>query len=164
MMTLPLTPPDNWSPMQITLFVRTYPVFTPENAARFKELSMKPVPSAPEKAELEKLKQDVIATNKKYDALQTKTNPTPEEVAQIKEFVTRTQTMTNTLDRWAREFQDEFDGAQDKAQKEAIDRVKAAVTEIGQKQGFSLVLSQDTAPYGANDLTPKVLEAMNAKK
>jgi Skp family chaperone for outer membrane proteins len=145
-------------------FVRTYPVFTPEQATRFKELSMKGgTISAADKGELEKIKKDVIEANKKYNALNTKTNPTPEEVAQLKEFVSRTQAMTTTLDRWAREFQDEFDSAQDKAQKDAIDRVKAAVTEIGTKQGFSLVLSQDAAPYGANDLTAEALKAMDKK-
>jgi Skp family chaperone for outer membrane proteins len=145
-------------------FLRTYPVFTPEQSTRFKELSIKPNRTAPEKAELEKIKQDVMAANKKFNDLNTKASPTADEVAQIKDFVSRTQAMTNTLDRWAREFQDELDNAQEKAQKDAIDRVKAAVKEIGGKQGYTLVLNQDAAPYGANTLTDEAIKVMNAKR
>jgi Skp family chaperone for outer membrane proteins len=148
----------------IVEFVRTYPVFTPEQATRFKEISIKPVPTAPDKAALEKIKQDVMAANKKFNDLNTKANPTPDEVAQIKEYVNRTQAMAGTLERWAREFEDEFGDSQDKAQRDASDRVRAAIKEVGQKQGYTLVLSQDSAPYGANDLTTEALKSMDSKK
>jgi Skp family chaperone for outer membrane proteins len=154
----------NTSRMDILQFLRTYPVFTPEQASRFKEISMKPMPSAPEKAELEKIKQDVINANKRFNELSTKPNPTPEEVNQLKEFVGRAQAMANTMDRWAHEFQDEVEGVQDKLRGETLDRVKAAVKEVGQKQGYTYVIVQDAAPYGANDITDEAKKAMNAKR
>src|SRR5688572_7618411 len=54
-------------------FLETYRAFTPEQAARFRELSLKANASAAEKAEVEKIKQDVMAADKKLKALQQKT-------------------------------------------------------------------------------------------
>lgn len=144
-------------------FVNTYPVFSQEQAQRFRELSVKPQPTPAEKAELEKIKQDVIAQDKKFKALQTKPSPTPEEVAQLREFNDRAQAMVKTLDRWSREFSDEFQSMQDKLRADTLERVKAAVKEVGQKQGYSIVYSQDAAPYAANTITQEALKAMNAK-
>jgi len=145
-------------------FVNTYPVFSQEQAQRFRDLSVKPQPTAAEKAELEKIKQDVIAQDKRFKALQTKANPTPEEVATLREFNERAQTMLKTLDRWSREFSDEFQSMQDKLRADTLDRVKAAVKEVGSKQGFNIVYSQDAAPYAANTITQDALKAMNSKK
>jgi Skp family chaperone for outer membrane proteins len=148
----------------ILQFANTYPVFSADQAQRFRELSVKPQPTAPEKAELEKLKNEIIAQDKKLKAVQTKTNPTPEDVALLSQYSDRAQNMLKTLDRWAREFGEELMGQQEKLRTDTLNRVKAAVQEVGQKQGYSVVYVQDIVPYGANNITKDSLKAMNSKK
>lgn len=145
-------------------FLNTYPVFTAEQAQKFRELSVKAQPTSAEKAELEKLKNDVIAQDKKFKDLQLKAQPTPEEIALLREYNDRTQNMVRTIDRWAREFGDELSGMQEKLRKDTLDRVKQAVQEVGQKQGYSIIYVQDIVPYAANNLTGESLKAMNAKR
>lgn len=145
-------------------FVNTYPVLSAEQASRFRELSVKPQVTSAEKAELDKLKATVIAQDKKFKDLQLKAQPTPEEIASLREFNDRTQNMVKTIDRWAREFGDELTGMQEKLRKDTLDRVKVAIQEVGLKQGYSIVYVQDIVPYAANNITTESLKAMNAKK
>lgn len=148
----------------ILQFANTYPVFSAEQSSRFRELSVKPQTTAAEKAELEKLKTTVIAQDKKFKDLIIKPQPTPDEVAALREFNDRNQTMVKTIDRWAREFGEELQTMQAKLQKDAMDRVKTAVQEVGTKQGYSVIYVQDVVPYAANNITNDSLKAMNAKK
>jgi len=148
----------------ILQFANTYPVFSTEQAQRFRELSVKAQPTGAEKAELEKLKNAVMAQDKSFKALQTKSKPTPDEVAQLKEYNDRSQNMVKTIDRWAREFSDELQNMQDKLRGDTLDRVKQAVQEVGLKQGYSVVYVQDIVPYAANNITADSLKAMNAKR
>ncbi|MBC8065567.1 MAG: hypothetical protein H7Y17_12100 [Chlorobia bacterium] len=145
-------------------FVNTYPVLSAEQASRFRELSVKPQVTAAEKAELDKLKATIIAQDKKFKDLQLKAQPTPEEIASLREFNDRTQNMVKTIDRWAREFGDELSGMQEKLRKDTLDRVKVAIQEVGLKQGYSIVYVQDIVPYAANNITTESLKAMNSKK
>lgn len=148
----------------ILQFVNTYPVMSAEQAQRFRELSVKAQLTGPEKTELDKLKNDVIAQDKKFKDLQLKAQPTPEEIALLREYNDRTQNMVKTIDRWAREFGDELGGMQDKLRKDTLDRVKAAVQEVGQKQGYSVIYDQTIVPYAANNITSDSLKAMNSKR
>jgi len=145
-------------------FANTYPVLSQEQAQRFKELSLKPQLTAAEKTELEKIKNDAMAQDKKFKDKQLVPKPTPEDIAYLREMSDRQQAMGKTLDRWSREFSDEFQSVQEKLRSDTLDRVKAAVKEVGSKQGFSIVFSQDAAPYAANSITADALSAMNAKK
>lgn len=145
-------------------FANTYPVFTQEKAQRFRDLSIKPQPTAAEKTELEKLKNDAIADNKKFSDLQTNAKPTPEQVASLREYNERAQAMVKTIERWAREFSEEIQNMQDKLREDTMARVKTAVKEVGAKQGYSVVYVQDFVPYAANNVTGDALKAMNAKK
>jgi Skp family chaperone for outer membrane proteins len=154
----------NTQRQDILQFANTYPVFSTEQAQRFRELSVKTQPSAAEKAELEKLKGTIIEQDKKLKNIQIKPQPTPEEVALMREYSERAQNMVRTLERWAREFSDELLGMQDKLRKDTLDRVKNAVQEVGTKQGYSVVYVQDIVPYGANNITSESLKVMNSKK
>jgi Skp family chaperone for outer membrane proteins len=145
-------------------FANTYPVFSVEQAQKFRELSIKTQITTAEKAELEKLKSAVIAQDKKFKDLQLKAQPTPEEVALLREYNDRTQNMVKTIERWAREFGEELQAMQDKLRKDTLDRVKTAVQEVGQKQGYSVIYVQDIVPYAANNITGDSLKAMNSKR
>lgn len=145
-------------------FVHSYRVLTPEQAARFRELSTKPTLSPAEKIELDKIKADVIAADKAFKALQTKPNPTPEEVAKLQDFNSRASAMSQLEQRWIREFDAEVRDTQGKMRNEVIQDIHASVREIGRKQGYTLIFVRDVAPYAANDVTQEALNAVNAKK
>ncbi len=145
-------------------FVDTYRVLTVEQGARIKELSVKPTVSAEEKAELERIKAEVMAAEKKNKELSTKQNLTPEDRALIEEYSKRANNMEIQAQRWLREFTGELQAWADKQKLASLDRARAALAEVGKAQGFTVVFEVGVAPYGANDLTDPALKAMNAKK
>lgn len=145
-------------------FIDTYRVLTVEQATRFRDLSIKPTPTAEEKAELDRIKADVMAADKKNKELSVKTNLTPEDRALIEEYSKRANNMEMTAGRWLREFTNELQTWADKQKLSSLDRARAAVQEVAKAQGFTIVFEVGVAPYGANDLTDASLKAMNAKK
>lgn len=145
-------------------FMENFRAFTPEQATRFRELSLKPQRTAAEQSELDKLKADVQAADAAFKQLQTKPTPTPAEVTQLQDYNARSQTTASLSQRWAREFDDEVRTMNDKMRDQTMDRIDKAIKEVSSKQGYTVVFSADLAPYGANDVTADTLKAMNAQK
>lgn len=145
-------------------FVRTYQHIKPEDATRFHDVSMKPEPTAPEKAEMERIKQDAIASETKYRELTTKDKPTAAEITQLEELNRRKDNVQGLLEKWASEFSGEVQSRQETLRNDTLARVKDAVQQVAKQQGYTMVFVQDIAPYSANDLTDAALKAMNAKK
>lgn len=145
-------------------FIDTYRVLTTEQATRIKDLSLKPTPTADEKAELERIKAEVIAADKKNKELSVKPNLTPEDRALIQDYANRANNMENQAQRWLREFTQELQAWADRQKMASLDRARQALSEVGKAQGFNVVFEVGVAPYGANDLSDATLKAMNAKK
>ncbi len=144
-------------------FLGTYSVFSEEQVVRFKTLALKDAPTPAEKQEFEKLKSDVIETDKKLKALQVKANPTPEELKTLQELSRRRQTLQGVGARWASEFDRELNAMQQEMHDKTLAKVRTTVKEVGTKQGFSAVFASEIAPYGANDLTEDTLKAINSR-
>jgi Skp family chaperone for outer membrane proteins len=145
-------------------FIDTYRVLTVEQGTRFRDLSIKPNPTAEEKAELDRIKADVQAADKKNKELSVKQNLTPEDRALIEEYSKRANNMEMTAGRWLREFTNELQQWADRQKVTSLERARAAIQEVAKAQGFTIVFEVGIAPYGANDLTEAALKAMNAKK
>jgi len=145
-------------------FIDTYRVLTVEQGTRFRDLSIKPSPTAEEKAELDRIKADVQAADKKNKELSVKQNLTPEDRALIEEYSKRANNMEMTAGRWLREFTNELQQWADRQKVTSLERARAAIQEVAKAQGFTIVFEVGIAPYGANDLTEAALKAMNAKK
>jgi len=144
-------------------FVDSYRVLTTEQAQRIKELSLKETPSKEEAAELDRIKAEVIATNKRSTELATKPNMTPEERTLVEEYARRSQQMNDTVQRWFKDFNNEMADFADKRKLAGLTKAKKAINDVSKLQGYTVVFDQTTAPYGANDLTDAALAAMNAK-
>ena len=114
--------------------------------------------------QLNKLKTDVQATSQAFIALQTKTNPSAEEVTRLNDFNRQKQETGNVYMAWQREFAGDINTQKEKFRREVLDRVTSSVQEHAKKQGYTLVFANDVAPFGANDLTADALKVMNAKK
>lgn len=145
-------------------FIDQYRVLTVEQAQKLRDLSVKPVPTPAEKAELDRVKADVIASDKKAKELSVKTDLTPSERTLIQEYAQRSQKMEEVAQRWYREFTQEMQSWADKQKSDSLSKAREAVREVAKAQGYSVVFESGIVPYAANDLTEAALKAMNAKK
>jgi Skp family chaperone for outer membrane proteins len=145
-------------------FFESYKTMDTKVLLKFRELSVKDSLQPAEKAELEKIKLDAIAADKKYRELQTKNPPNAEELKQLEELNGRVRTAQNLLLNWAQGFDEELRQMQGKMRVETLTKVRKAVKEVGAKEGYTVVYVNDVAPYGANDLTEATLKAVNAQR
>ncbi|CAN5620007.1 hypothetical protein BH11ARM2_BH11ARM2_34940 [soil metagenome] len=145
-------------------FIDTNRVLTTEQAQKLRDLTVKPTLTDSEKAELERVKADVIAANKRWSELATKTTLTPEERTLLQDYATRSQAMSDYAQRLLNQFSNEMAAWADKQKLDSVDKARAAVSEVAKAQGYNMVFEVGVAPYGANDLTADALKAMNAKK
>jgi len=146
-------------------FFNNYKVLTSVQVKRIQELTIKDDQiTASEKAELERIKSDGIAQDKRYKELTIKANPTPEERTLMEDFTHRAQAMDQTLEQLRGQFDAEVQTQRDKIQTTALERARDAVRDLGKSQGYTVIMSAVAAPYGANDITDAALKAMNAKK
>lgn len=145
-------------------FLDSYRVATTEQLSRIKELSLKVNPSAEEKAELDRLKADVKASDSKSKELAVKTNLTPEDRTLLEEYSKRSSATDQAARRWYQDFSAEMQGWIDKQKVASLEKARAALQDVAKAQGYNVVFEVGVAPYGANDLTAATLTAMNAKK
>lgn len=145
-------------------FIDQYRVLTNEQAQRIRDLSLKDTLKPDEKAELERVKADVILADKKSKEYSTKTNLTPEERVLIQEYAARSQNMADVAQRWYSQFMSELESWTNKQKLASIDRARAAINEVAKAQGYTIIFEVGVAPYGANEISDATLKAMNAKK
>jgi len=145
-------------------FIMTQRVLTAEQSTRLRELWLKESPTDAEKAEMERIKKDVTTSAERYQALQQKQNPTQDDRNLLSEYTLRAQTMMQTVDRWANDFEQEMGRIYQEQNSAITEKAQAAVREAAKAQGFTVVFEARVAPYGVNDLTEAAIKAMNAKK
>lgn len=144
-------------------FLDSYRTFTPEDANKFHDLSMKTPMTAADKAEIDKIKNSVINSDKRLKELQTKANLTAPETNELNDLSRRVQSTGELGTRWSREAQDEFEGKKNELQKAGLDKVREAIKQAAAAEGYTIVFISDVAPYGANNLTQAALKVMNKK-
>ena len=145
-------------------FIHTYKIITPQQADRYKTLALKTDITPAEKGELTKLQNDIQAANQAFTTLQTKQNPTADDVAKLKSYNDQARQTDELYSAWQQQFGDELARQRDQYRKDVLDRVTSAVQDYAKKQGYTLVFASDVAPFGTNDVTPDTLKVMNAKK
>lgn len=149
---------------QLMDFVNTYKVLTTEQAQRMRELMLKPNATEAEKAALEKIRQDVMESDRRSKDLQQKQNLTDADRTVLQDFAQRTQVMAQVLDRWNSEFTEELQRLETDLRDQTIARAKAALGEVAKAGSFTVVHESTVTPYGVNDLTDATIKAMNAKR
>ncbi|MCE9559703.1 MAG: OmpH family outer membrane protein [Armatimonadetes bacterium] len=145
-------------------FVTTYKVLTREQAERLKELTLKVTPTEEEKKEIEKIKADVIASDKRRNDLSQKQTLTDAERELIREYSQRALAMEDLVSRWSGDFQNELEDLQKTAQQATIDKAKLALQTVAKAGGFTIVMETTVAPFGVNDLTDATTKQMNTAK
>ncbi len=110
-------------------FIDANQVQTQEQTQRIRDLSLKETLSKEEQAELERVKADVVAANKRSVELSTKANMSIEERDLVVEFARRRQTTNETAQRWFREFSNEMTTYADRRKLTGLQKARAAITE-----------------------------------
>jgi Skp family chaperone for outer membrane proteins len=144
-------------------FINSYKMHPNADLLKFRDLSIKENQSEGDRAEIERIRTAAIASDTAYRSLQTKANLTDPEKARLTAFQKNVQDNEQFLPTAQEAFGQELQQRQEKLRTDTLDKVKAAVAETAQKQGFTVVLTDEVAPYSANDLTPEALKTMNAK-
>lgn len=146
-------------------FVRTYKVLSADQARTIRDLTLKENITDQEKQQLEKAKQDVIASDKRRsDLMQKGANLTEDEKRVLSEFAQRAQMMGDMLEEWNGDFNAQLTQIQQDLQNQTIERAKLALGEVAKAQSFTLVFETNVAPYAANDLTDAVVKQMDSKR
>jgi Skp family chaperone for outer membrane proteins len=147
----------------ILAFLDTHRVMKKDDIEKFKTLSLKATKTDAEKAELEKIKTSAANAKKRFDELQFKSSPTD---ADLKEFNTLKDMQAEApevLQKIANEFQREIEQSQSENAKTAFEVYKAAVADVGKKQGFTVIFDSKVVPYAANDSTDEVIKSSTKK-
>ncbi len=145
-------------------FVDTYRVLTNEQAQRLRDLSLKDSLTVEERAELDRIKADVMSSSKKSAELVGKPSMSPDEKALVDDYTRRAQQMEQVAKRWYSEFSTDLQKWADDQKAASVDKARSAVQDVAKSQGYTVVFEVGIAPYGANDITDASLKAMNAKK
>ena len=144
-------------------FINSYKMHPNAELLKFRDLSIKDNQSEADRAEIERIRTAAIASDTSYRSLQTKATLSDAEKKQLQTYQKNVQDNEQFLPTAQEAFGQELQQRQEKLRIETLDKVKAAVAETAQKQGFTVVLTDEVAPYSANDLTPEALKTMNAK-
>jgi Skp family chaperone for outer membrane proteins len=137
-------------------------VLTTEQAQDLRALWLKDVPTGDEKARMDRIKADVVLSNKKWTEMGTKSTLTAEDRALLDDYAKRGQNIELVARRWYSEFTNEMQSWADKQKVASIEKARAAIQSVAKAQGYTIVFEVGIAPYGANDLTQPALQAMNA--
>lgn len=144
-------------------FLDRYRVMKREDAEKFKNLSIKPTKTDAEKAALETVKNAATDAQRKFKDLELKSSPTADELKSLDDYRNRQNEMVEYLQGLVKEFETELGAIHGKNQATLFEAFKAGIDDVGKKQGYTLVMDKNVAPYGANDLTDDVSKAA-AKK
>ncbi|MBC8065568.1 MAG: hypothetical protein H7Y17_12105 [Chlorobia bacterium] len=143
-------------------FIDDNRVLTQEQAIQLRTLWSKDNPTTDEKNQMERIKADVIASNKKWTELSGKPTLTAEDRTLLDEYAKRGQNMELIARKWYGDFTNEMQGWADKQKVASIEKARTAIQTVAKAQGYTIVFEVGIAPYGANDLTQPALQAMNA--
>jgi Skp family chaperone for outer membrane proteins len=145
-------------------FLANHRTATPEQMLRYKALSTKSPLTDPEKAELTKLKEDIIKGQQKYETLVQKTPLTSDEQIILNDMGGRIRNNEATIQKIVGELRQELDGQSTEQAQVVVEKLNKTLEEIGKAGGYTVIFDIQTAPYGATDVTEAALKSLNAKK
>ena len=145
-------------------YVRNHRNMKVEDANKLRELSIKDAPTPADHTDIDHIHQDAATAEDTARQLQTMDKPSAAQLAQLDEFTKRKDATAALLEKWGRDFQDEFQQKQEKMSADTLQRVRDSIQQVGHDQGYSIIFSQDIAPYCPTDLTTDAMNKMNSKK
>ncbi|MBS1709293.1 MAG: OmpH family outer membrane protein [Armatimonadetes bacterium] len=145
-------------------FLNANDVATDEQATKLRQLSLKENPSDQDKADVEKVKDDIKKAVKNFNDLNLKTSPTPEDRNVLETLNARRSAIKEKIiPAMQKEFDEEFNELNRKMQGDLLAAAKEAVKEAAGKKAVTMVFESSVVMFSANDLTEDAVKAMNAK-
>jgi len=145
-------------------FIRNHRNMKADDATKLRDLTVKDTPTPADQSDIARIRTDAGAAEDTARQLQTMDKPTAAQLAQLDDYTKRKDATGQLLEKWGHEFQDEFQAKQEKMSADTLQRVRDAIQQVGHDQGYSIIFSQDIAPYCPNDLTTDAMTKMNSKK
>ena len=142
-------------------FLTTYMVLTTEQAEELRKLTLKEGQTEADKAAIEKIKKDVMESDKKRQDLMAKSSLTESDRALLQDYSQRARINEERAGTWEKDFSNDLNELRDTLQQQTITQAKAALSTVAKSQGYSVVLESTVAPYGANDLTDATIKQLN---
>ena len=137
----------------VVQFLQRYPVMKKEDAKKFKDLTLKATKTDADKSELQRLTTAAQDAQKKFKDLELKSSPTADELKALDDYRNRQNEMGEYLNNLVKDMQKDLADQHDKNQDVVYKAFKAGLEDVGKRQGFTVVLDKNLAPYGANDIT-----------
>jgi len=135
-----------------------------EDATKLHDLLIKDPVTAVDRAEIERIQNEAKATEIKARELQTLPKPTAADLSQLDDFTKRKDQSGQLLEKWQKEFEAEIQQKEAKLNDDTLDKVRAAIQQVGKDEGYSIVFANNIAPFCPNDLTTAASNKLNGKK
>lgn len=150
--------------VNVVEFLDRYRLIKRSEAEKFVALSLKANKTEVEKNELEKIKTATMDAKKKFDDLQLKASPTPEELKQLEDFRNLQANSTDYLRQLVQDSQNEFSMKENQLSASVRESYTGILKDVAKKGGYSIIFERNLAPFGTNDLTDDVVKAASALK
>ena len=144
-------------------FINDNRVISADEWVKLRTISLNDKATDADKADLQKVKDSVVANTKKLAELQAKPSKSADDLTIMEDYLRRVQQVQLTARDMQDSFQTDLGRLQDAGAKAVEDQARIAVAAIGKEQGYTIVFDTLAAPYGAHDITTDSLARMNKK-
>lgn len=142
-------------------FVSTNPVITSDQIRQLKVIELKDAPTQQERTTADGIKQAVQSDQKEFDRLNQKAEPTEADRQRLGEFNRRRNETQRSLGELSTEFQSDIGNIQNQVRTAEREKAEAALGKVGSDGGYTVIFEKQVAPYGSNDVTEAVKNALN---
>ncbi|MFN8139870.1 MAG: OmpH family outer membrane protein [Fimbriimonadales bacterium] len=142
-------------------FMRQNRFFTPDNAKKFRELSLVEKPTAEQTQSLEGLKTSIQKITDEFQNLIKVTQPNDEQVKRRQELLRMADETVQMMNELGAEYRDSMQTLAGDLKEEVTNKARQSVQKYGKKEGFTIIFESSIAVYGANDVTDEVVKIMD---
>jgi len=142
-------------------FLNTNKVAAREDVQKIVDLWNKEKPTAAETQQLETLKTKAQTQSEELRRLISVLNPSAEQQSRIRELSGMSQGTEDMLPQLDNMLGTAMQQRANAKQQEVLEKARAAVQKVGQRDGFTLVFENQMAVYGATDITNEALKTMD---
>ncbi|HET6645213.1 MAG TPA: OmpH family outer membrane protein [Fimbriimonadales bacterium] len=143
-------------------FMTANKVMKREDATKLVDLWRKEKPTADETKQMEAIKTQAQKDSDELRRLISLLNPTADDQTKIRSMSSLAQSTEDMLDQLdnmlGRAMQDQAAAKQ----ADVLNKARGAVQKVGKRDGYTLVMESNVAPYGATDVTDDALKVMDS--
>ncbi|MCU0315046.1 MAG: OmpH family outer membrane protein [Fimbriimonadaceae bacterium] len=148
---------------ELVRFVDTNRIITEEQAGRLKELALKQNRTDRENQDLERLRGEIVAAARAFNTLNTKSDPTAADRAELSRMNALSNATDALLQQWSQEFNTDIERLVSEGQEALLVTARDVVKDVAQRRGATLVFPNQVVIWAADDLTEDAVKAMNAR-